>query len=432
MTAETTQPKAAQPATTQSGATPPGTTLPETARTAPPVPSGPFSGLPRPFWFLFYGSLVNRVGGVVSGFLVLYLTATGIPLDQIGLVLAAKGVGALISQPVGGMLTDRVGRRFTLVLGLLSSAACLTFLGAARGLPLLITAAFLHGVVADMFRPAAAALIADVVDRPLLTKAYGLQFWAINLGFSVGSVMAGYLAEAGYWLLFALNATGCTAFAVIVALGIPKSAERVVKSTVDTPRFGLRELLRDRLMLALVFLVLVHATVYTQAEVIIPLAVRDSGLGAAGYGAIVAVNGVLIVILQPLASTWVARFDRMRVLALAWVVVGAGMALTGLASTAVEYVLTVVVWTLGEIAMAGLIGTLAADLAPPQARGRYQAAIGFGFSAAALTGPLLGTWVYQHGGPAAAWLGCLALGLLGAVGALAIGPAIRRRIYTEH
>ncbi|MGO1053545.1 MFS transporter [Crossiella sp. CA198] len=397
------------------------TTLPRPART------GPFAGLPRPFWILFYGSLVNRIGGVVSGFLVLYLTAIGIPLEQVGLVLAAKGVGALISQPVGGVLTDRVGRRFTLVLGLLASAACLTFLGAAQGLPMLVAAAFLHGVVADIFRPAAAALIADVVERPLLTKAYGLQFWAINLGFSVASVMAGHLADSGYWLLFALNATGCTAFAVIVWLGIPRSAERVVKSTVDGPKFGLRELFRDRLLLGVVLLVLMHATVYTQAEVIIPLAVKDSGLGAAGYGTIIAVNGVLIVILQPLAAAWVARFDRMRVLALAWAVLGAGMALTGLADTALEYVLTVIVWTLGEIAMAGLLGSLAADLAPPAARGRYQAAIGFGFSAAAFTGPLLGTWVYQHGGPAAAWFGCLVLGLLGAAGALAIGPAIRRR-----
>ncbi|MCK2239893.1 MULTISPECIES: MFS transporter [unclassified Crossiella] len=408
------------------------TTLPRPART------GPFAGLPRPFWILFYGSLVNRIGGVVSGFLVLYLTAIGIPLEQVGLVLAAKGVGALISQPVGGVLTDLAwaseatgirigGRRFTLVLGLLASAACLTFLGAAQGLPMLVTAAFLHGVVADIFRPAAAALIADVVERPLLTKAYGLQFWAINLGFSVASVMAGHLADSGYWLLFALNATGCTAFAIIVWLGIPRSAERVVKSTVDGPKFGMRELFRDRLLLGVVLLVLAHATVYSQAEVIIPLAVKDSGLGAAGYGTIIAVNGVLIVILQPLAAAWVARFDRMRVLALAWAVVGAGMALTGLAETALEYVLTVIVWTLGEIAMAGLLGSLAADLAPPAARGRYQAAIGFGFSAAAFTGPLLGTWVYQHGGPAAAWFGCLALGLLGAAGALAIGPAIRRR-----
>ncbi|GAA2792504.1 MFS transporter [Crossiella cryophila] len=397
------------------------TTLPRPART------GPFAGLPRPFWILFYGTLVNRIGGVVSGFLVLYLTAIGIPLEQVGLVLAAKGVGALISQPVGGVLTDRVGRRFTLVLGLLASAACLTFLGAAQGLPLLITAAFLHGVAADIFRPAAATLIADVVERPLLTKAYGLQFWALNLGFSVASVMAGHLAGAGYWLLFALNATGCTAFAIIVLLGIPRSAERLVKSTVDGPKSGLRALFRDRLLLGVVLLVLAHGTVYSQAEVIIPLAVKDSGLGAAGYGTIIAVNGVLIVILQPLAAAWVARFDRMRVLAVAWAVVGAGMALTGLADTALEYVLTVIVWTLGEIAMAGLLGSLAADLAPPAARGRYQAAIGFGFSAAAFTGPLLGTWVYQHGGPAAAWFGCLVLGLLGAAGALAIGPAIRRR-----
>ncbi|MBP2477808.1 MFS family permease [Crossiella equi] len=396
-----------------------------------PAP-GPFAGLPRPFWILFYGTLVNRVGGVVSGFLVLYLTAAGIPLEQIGLVLAAKGVGSLLSQPIGGVLSDRVGRRFTLVLGLVASAVCLALLGAARGLPLLFSAAFLHGVAADIYRPASAALISDVVERPLLTRAYGLLFWAINLGFAVANVMAGFLAESGYWLLFAINVTGCAAFALIVALGIPADAGHPAKSTVDAPRFGVRELLADRLLLVLVLLVLLHSTVLVQVEVLLPVAVREAGLGAGVYGMIVAVNGVVIVLLQPLAGSWVARFDRMRVLALAWLVVGVGMAATGLAGTPVEYGVTVLVWTLGEILMAGLLGSLAADLAPVTARGRYQAAIGWGFSAAAFTGPLLGTWAYQHGGPAAAWSGCLVLGVLGAVGALAIGPAVRRRIYTRY
>ncbi|WP_354642763.1 hypothetical protein [Kitasatospora camelliae] len=46
------------------------------------------------------------------------------------------------------------------------------------------------------------------------------------------------------------------------------------------------------------------------------------------------------------------------------------MALTGLASTAGEFVLTVVVWTAGEVCVCGVVGAVAADLAPAGAQGR--------------------------------------------------------------
>ena len=75
-----------------------------------------FHDLPRPFWVLFAGTLVNRVGGFVLIFLAIYLTEErGLNPAQAGAVVAAYGIGAIGAGPIGGALSDRIGRRPTLV-----------------------------------------------------------------------------------------------------------------------------------------------------------------------------------------------------------------------------------------------------------------------------------------------------------------------------
>ena len=68
-------------------------------------------GLPRAFWWLWLGTLVNRMGGFVLPFFAFYITG---PLHRsaalAGAVTALFGVGAAISGVVGGVLTDRIGR----------------------------------------------------------------------------------------------------------------------------------------------------------------------------------------------------------------------------------------------------------------------------------------------------------------------------------
>lgn len=384
-------------------------------------------GLPRTFWILFGGQLVNRIGGMVAAFLVLYLGAQGLSAGQIGLVLAARGVGSLVSQPLGGLLADRVGRRLTLLTGLVATSAALVALGAVSRFPLMVAAAAGLGLVSELYRPASSALVADVVPAAARAKAYGLLFWAINLGFAVASLLAGFLAEHGYWLLFAVDAGSGLAFAVVIAVGIPRGTAGRPRPTADGTPVGYRTALRDPLLVALVLLTLAYASLYTQAQVAIPLAIRDHGLPATVYGTAAAINGIVIVVLQPVLTTWLARYDRMKVLAASWALVGGGMALTGLAHAAWQYCLVVVVWTIGEVGTAGFTAALVADLSPAAARGRYQAMFGFGWSAANLIGPTLGTFAYGTLGPAATWLGCLGVGLGCGLGALALAGRVARR-----
>ncbi|WP_344315154.1 MFS transporter [Fodinicola feengrottensis] len=380
--------------------------------------------LPRVFWIVFAGQLVNRIGSMVATFLVFYLTSRGLTVAGIGVVTTALGVGGLLSQPVGGFLADRFGHRLTLIAGMVATAGCMGALGAAQNLPLLAISAAALGFVGDLYRPAAAALVAEVVPLRRRSYAYGLIFWAINLGYPVAGVSAGLLAAHGFWLLFATDAFTCLLFAGIIALGIPATVDR--RPAGGRPLVGYRTAFADFRLRWLVILTCGYFVVYSQVFFGLPLAITGAGLPPSSFGPIVVVNGVGIVCLQPFASRLLARFAPLRVLGVSWLFVGTGMGLVGFAHTTTEFALAAVVWTVGEVGAGGVAAGLVANLAPTGAHGRYQALYGWSQAVAKVIAGAVGPAVYVTAGPAALSIGCVVVALGCCVTAFRVAPAFHR------
>lgn len=380
-------------------------------------------GLPRPFWALFGGTLVNRLGTMVEPFIGVYLTqARGVSLATAGLVMTMYGVGSLLSQPIAGWLTDHLGRRITLTGGMVATAVTMVALGYTTGTPGLVAGMLVLGVVVDVYRPASQAIVADLVppeDRP---RAFGLLFWAVNLGFSVAMVAGGWLARSGFTVLFWVDAVTCLIFGLLVWRAIPET--RPVRE--DAEPGGFADVLRDRVMVAFVLANLAYTVVYQQPVTTLPLAMTAQGLPTSAYGMALAVNGLLIVVLQPIMNTWLARFDPSRTLATGFAVLGLGIALTSLASSVAGHAAAVAVWTFGEVLTAGIAGTIVATLAPPHLRGRYSGLYGLSWSAGSLLAPLVGTRLLAAA-PGLMWPLLGGLSLLAAAGQLLIGRAVRRR-----
>jgi MFS family permease len=381
-------------------------------------------GLPRPFWALWGGTLVNRLGTMVMPFTGVYLTqARGLSVTAAGLVMGVFGVGSLLSQPLAGMLTDRIGRRATLSGGMLASGAAMLALGYSVSLPAVLASMLVLGVVIDLYRPASNALVADLVGPAERPRAYGLLFWGINLGYSVGMTAGGWLAGLGFLWLFWIDAVSCVVFAVLVWRAVPETRPEGARQATG----GFGAVLRDRVMVAFTLVVLGNALVYAQTMTMLPVAMtKAAGLSTAQYGTAMALNGVLIVVVQPLVSGWLGRRDPARTFALGLAVMGVGFALTAFVTSTLGLTATIAVWTAGEIVTAGIAGTIVAALAPEELRGRYAGLFGLAWSAAAVLAPLLGGPLLELG-PRALWFTIGAVGLASAAGMLALGPAIRRR-----
>ena len=119
-------------------------------------------------------------------FLAVYLTGKGYTAPRAGLAIGAYGIGAMCASLGGGWLADHLGRRNSIVLSMVLSAGVMIALSQADGYALLMALTILAGFCAEMYRPAATALIADVTTPAQRVTAYALYRLAINAGFAVG------------------------------------------------------------------------------------------------------------------------------------------------------------------------------------------------------------------------------------------------------
>jgi MFS family permease len=381
-------------------------------------------GLPHLVWALAATYFVSRAGGLVLSFLVLYLTQEqDLSLATAGAVVAAVGIGVIGSQLLGGWLGDRIGRRHTMLMGFLGTAVALVALGSADTVPTIWAAAVGVGLMAELFYPAGSAAVADL-PPPERIRAFGLLFWAANLGFSVATVSAGVLAQHGYGLLFWINAAASIVAALIVWRRVPETRPPTSK---QTRRALLPVLLRDRLMIAMAVIYVVYFTLFLQTFTTLPLVMTADGHSPATYGAVLALNGLAIVVVQPLAVRLLAGRDRSMVLAHSMLLVGVGAGFGTIVHSTAGYAGSVLVWTLGEIGIAVMFGATFADLAPADLRGRYMGIASTTWSIGAVLGPLTGTVLLDHGGRAVLGAACVVTGIALLAGQQVLGPAIRCR-----
>jgi MFS family permease len=386
-----------------------------------------FRGLPRPFWVLFAGTLVNRVGGFVLVFLAIYLTEVrGLTPTQAGAMLSVYGLGAIGGGPLGGALSDRIGRRPTLVWSLIAGGASMLVLGLVTRTVAMTIAAAATGLLYEMYRPVVSATVADVVraaDRP---RAYGLIYWAVNLGASVAPLLGGVIATRSYRALFMADAATTVLFGVILWAALPETRPARSAHSAGT-RGATHAILRDRVFVAVWLLTVAFSIVFFQSFVGLPIDVRAHGISPSGFGALIALNAALIVLLQPFAAQMIRDRSRWSVLAVASLLLAAGLGMNAWIGSMPAYAVSVSVWTMGEILFSPASMSLVADLAPVDLRGRYQGAFAMAFTSAFASSPAVGGYVLAHAGARWLWTGCFVTGL-----AVAVGFFVLRRATPRH
>ncbi|MCX5411073.1 MFS transporter [Streptomyces sp. NBC_00059] len=378
------------------------------------------AGLPREFWWLWTSTLVNRLGAFVATFMALYLTLDrGYSASYAGLVAALHGLGGVVSSLGAGVMTDRLGRRPTMLIAQLSTAVSVAVLGFMVHPVAIAGVAFVVGMASNASRPAVQAMMADIVRPEDRVRAFSLNYWAINLGFAVSSAGAGFIAEHSYLAGFMGEAALTLLCAVVVFLKVPESRPEAkpqaagVRAPDDV---RLSTVLRDGRYMGVVGLSFLVALIFQQGYVGLPVAMGTDGLSSSDFGTAIAVNGVMIVALQIPVTRFIQHRDPRRLLIISSLVAGYGFGLTAFAGSVGVYALTVCVWTLAEIVNAPTQTGIVVQLSPAHGRGRYQGVYAMSWSVAALVAPLMSGFVIDHYGAAWLWGTCAVLGTVTAFG----------------
>ncbi|MER7496913.1 MFS transporter [Streptomyces pharetrae] len=375
------------------------------------------SGLPREFWWLWTSTLVNRLGAFVATFMALYLTLDrGYSASYAGLVVALHGLGGVISSLGAGVMTDRLGRRPTLLIAQSSTALSVALLGFMHDPVAIAAVAFLVGMASNASRPAVQAMMADIVRPEDRVRAFSLNYWAINLGFAVSSMAAGFIAESSYLAGFLIEAAMTMACAILVFVKLPESRPERTAVEKAAEEVGLGTVLRDGRFMSVVGLSFLVAMVFQQGSVGLPVAMGEAGFTPAEYGLAIAVNGVLIVVLQIPVTRFIQHRDPRRLLVISSVLAGYGFGLTAFAGSVGAIALTVCVWTLAEIVNAPTQTGIVVRLSPVHGRGRYQGMYTMSWAVAGLVAPLVSGYVIDRYGAEWLWAMCAAVGTVAGLG----------------
>ncbi|MFY1687198.1 MFS transporter [Plantactinospora sp. WMMB782] len=257
----------------------------------------------------------------------------------VALVQTASTLPILLLALPAGALADTLDRRRLLIavqFFIVGVGVALTLLTVTGRMPpaLLLTLTFAFGVGQALTLPAWAAIIPDLVPRDLLRSASGLGSISVNVARSVGPAVAGLLiASLGVPLVFALNTLAFLFFALTLLRWQPGNSRSVEVPERFTAalRAGGRYVRHSPIVQRLLFRALLFLVPGSALWALLPLiANRRLGLGAGGYGILLAALGAGAVV-GGLVLPWVrSRFPPNLFLLAAGLTYGAAMLVVAL------------------------------------------------------------------------------------------------------
>ncbi len=361
---------------------------------------------PRKLWVLALGMMINVAG---MSFLwplnTIYITQVlGRSMSQAGLILMLHAGTGILGSLLGGYLHDRIGGKITMIISSAASASIVLSLAFYQDWYFYISMMILLGFTLGMIFPVMYALAGGLWPEGG-RKSFNLMYVTQNLGVAVGSSLGGIVAQSSFQYVFWVNGTTYVFFMVLIWLILPNVKISRDKNPARGQRMdGLIEkgLLRGRGALVLLcFGFMVCWIGYVQWSTSIPTYMNELGLSLSSYSLLWTLNGLLIILVQPLSGYVTTHLlpslrQQLIVGVLIFVV---SLAVLTQANAYAGFVVAMAIMTLGEILIWPAVPSIASELAPAGKSGIFQGIVNGAATAGRMLGPFLGGTLYDVYGP---------------------------------
>lgn len=392
---------------------------------------------PKNFWILVGSLFIDRVGGaLVFPFLALYITSKfNVGMTEVGIIYAIYSGGAFFGNMIGGALTDKFGRKRMLIIGLFFSASISIMMGLINEWELFYGLAFITGLLSEFSGPAVQAMVTDLLPIEKRTEGFGILRVAINLSVTIGPAIGGILAGVNYLLLFITDAIISTITALIVFFSLPETKPEVKEGQREESVLqsfgGYSRVLKDKVFIAFVFLATFTAIVYMQMQSTLSVYLRDvHAVPAQYYGYLLSINAAMVVLFQFSVTRRIKNVHPFLIMMAGNLFYALGFGLFGFTSRYWQFILSMVILTIGEMVNAPVMQTLIANLAPEDMRGRYMATFHTGWGIAAAVGPWAAGVVLDNYNPNWIWYAGGIICSLVALGYVVLKTRVGHRLKT--
>lgn len=403
-----------------------------------------YKGLPRSVYVIFMARVVNCIGNFVFPFMTLLLTTkVGMSEEEVGVFLLLGSVLQIPGSLLGGKLTDHLGRKKIMITFMALASLCFVpcaFLidspDTIRIVPWLLISSSFFGSISG---PSAGAMMNDLTEPQNRQAAFSLLYLGINVGSAAGSIVAGFLFNNYMKLLF-LGDTATTFVAIILLIIYVKEtkpeARDMEKSLEDRPdekaETGglLAALFRRPALLLFAALNTIYSFIYAQTHFSLPLQAKAAFgelLGPRYFGTFNMVNCIEVILFTTLITTITKKIRPIFNVSFAGIFFAVGFGMLFFVKSFWLFVLSTVIWTIGEILNATNVGVYIANHTPISHRGRFNSIINLISGTGGAISPYVMGGFIALNGVENVWPIIFTLGMSAAILIFLLGASERRK-----
>lgn len=386
----------------------------------------PYKGLPLSIYIIFLASIVNNMGNFVGPFLTMFLTyKSGINIGVVGIIVAVNAALGLIGTMIGGKLIDSIGRKKVLVV---FGVAAGTGYGLCAFIkdPVTITGILMiSSFVGGFSHPVYGTITTDLTEGEQRSAAFSLSYMAMNIGFSVGPLLAGFLYE-NYLMWFFLGDAITTFISIaLVLIFVPETKptkeemERSKNKTYESAEEGsLREALVKRpTLLIFSFIIVIYFIVFSQFTFGLSIQVGDvfKNNGATIFGSLMTVNAVMCSVLTVFITAATKNIKAALCIAIGGLLYTLGFGMMFFIDAYYMFIISTAIWTVGEILVATNTSVYIANHTPITHRGRFNSVFPIIRKLGFMIGPMMAGFYVKYTNIRNLWLVVAALALIGSL-----------------
>jgi len=340
-----------------------------------------YAGLSRSVYILFVARAVTAFGSFVLPFLSLYLTIKlGYSKEVAGLYVTLTSISSIPGSLIGGKLSDRYSKKKVLMLSQALSGFSVLAVVFTEVAILKIFLIVLSSVFVAASYPAIDVLVAEFTSNEQRKSAYSLMYLGLNLGFSVGPSVAGFLFYKHTNFIFGIEAFTMLLSIILISYMVEEPSkprhhcdvhELVNKN--DENGSTLKILYKTPIVFAFAFISTFYTFSYSQFSFSLPLHLDYlfSDRGSYYFGLLMTVNGLSVLIFTPSITKFTNKFSPILNMVMAGVLYGIGFGMYYITVNFELCMIATVIWTIGEILYSTNFTVYVVSKSPPDFRGRF-------------------------------------------------------------
>ncbi|MEK8126386.1 MFS transporter [Paenibacillus filicis] len=355
---------------------------------------------------LLVGTVLARTASSMSmPFLAIYLSReSDLSPVLIGMIIGLGSLAGTFGGFIGGALSDRLGRKVIMMVALVGWVVVFGGFAAAKAPIAFMLLNMLNGLCRSLYEPVSQALMADVTPKEKRLRVFSLRYLAINIGVAVGPLLGAFLGAFEAWLPFLI--TSCIYLAYTVILYILLNVFGITKiegetRTGATVASAWKIIARDRIFRYYIGGGIIAAIGYSQMMATLSQYVSQSVAdGAMLFAWLMSLNAVTVVVLQVPLTRWSEKRGPLTAIVTGGAMFALGDLGYAIADNTLLFLLSMFVFTIGEVLNYPAANVLIDRLAPDGMRGTYYGAQSFS-NLGHFIGPVLGGYLLAEwgGGP---------------------------------